>query len=84
MADGRRQLTQWIHRRMFSQREAAAHLGLSEPCLSLLLTGKRSRPTVETAVAIQRWAGIPVEAWVSRDGESDVEATTDEHARKRA
>ena len=58
---------------MFTQHEAAEYLGLTDPCLSLLMTGKRSRPTVETAVAIQRGAGIPVEAWLVVDEALDRE-----------
>jgi transcriptional regulator with XRE-family HTH domain len=71
MKDGRLQLKDWIHRRVFMQREAAAYLGIDQTFLSQLVNGKR-QPGLTNAVNIERLTGIPVEAWVASElGNSD-------------
>jgi transcriptional regulator with XRE-family HTH domain len=77
MKDGRLQLKDWIHRRVFTQREAAAHLGIDDTFLSQLVNGKR-HPGLRNAIDIERLTGIPVEAWLSHnvDNSDESEAAT--------
>ena len=71
---GREQLKDWIHRRVFTQREAAAHLRCHETFLSQILSGVR-QPGLDTAIQIERLTGIPVEAWLTEGAKSVVAAS---------
>lgn len=62
MQSGREQLADWIERRGFQQQEAAVYLGLHSTEVSMYLSGRRT-PGLDTAIQIERRAGIPVEAW---------------------
>lgn len=66
MQSGPEQLKDWIERRGFNQRLAAAFLGWDESIISNMLTGKRGIG-LENAVYLERMTGIPVEAWVSSE-----------------
>lgn len=61
-SSGAAQLRDWMHRRGFNQREAAAFLEWHESFLSKILSGLR-RPGRANAVYLQEKTGIPVEAW---------------------
>jgi len=79
MQHGRSQLRDWMKRREFTQREAAAYLGIDETFLTKLLSGVR-QPGLTNAVKLERHTGIPIEAWMSSEqGETDVVA----HAKTR-
>ena len=64
MKTGAEQLVDWMARRGFTQREAAAHFGWDETFISQLRTGRRT-PGLTNAIRIERETGIPVEAWMS-------------------
>lgn len=64
MDSGATQFKDWMHRRRFMQREAAAYFGWHETYISQLLSGTRT-PGLDNAVTIERLTGIPIEAWAS-------------------
>ena len=64
MTSGAQQLKDWMHRRRFMQREAAAYFGWHETYISQLVNGTRM-PGLDNAIKIERETGIPVEAWAS-------------------
>lgn len=70
MQSGPEQFRDWMRRRGFTQADAARYLSYDEPYISVLLSGKRS-PGLWNAIHIERYAGIPVEAWASDIDESD-------------
>lgn len=71
MLSGAEQLKDWMRRRGFKQADAARHLEVDEPYISVLCSGKRT-PGLENAILIERRTGIPVEAWSSNEvGESE-------------
>jgi plasmid maintenance system antidote protein VapI len=63
---GAAQLTDWMQRRGFKQREAAEYLGkgFDETVVSALVNGRRF-PGLENALTLERLTGIPAEAWVA-------------------
>lgn len=76
MQNGRARLRAWIERSQFgSQKEAADVLGFDHTFLSQILNGHR-QPGLRNAVAIERIAGIPVEAWVPTEGDDSSETVT--------
>lgn len=83
MKEGRLQLKDWIHRRVFMQREAAAYLNLDETFLSQIVNGKR-QPGLKNAIEIERLTGIPVEAWVPSEVGTSVEADVREPVKRSA
>jgi transcriptional regulator with XRE-family HTH domain len=66
MKNGPEQFKDWMHRRRFMQKEAAAYFGWHETYISQLLSGART-PGLDNAVQIERQTGIPVEAWMSTE-----------------
>lgn len=81
MDTGAALLRDWIDRRGYNQAEAARFLNLSEPYLSMVLSGTRM-PGRDRAVAIERKTGIPVAAWsLSHSDNSDVETTAADRQR---
>jgi plasmid maintenance system antidote protein VapI len=66
MESGRLQLKAWIKRRHSTQRETANYLGWHETYVSQLITGARV-PELDNAIKIERFTGIPVEAWMSTE-----------------
>jgi len=73
MQHGSTLLKAWMERARLNQREAAVVLALNYTMLNKLLRGVRC-PGRQSAVHLQRVAGVPVEAW---------ESTTSSHAKKR-
>lgn len=71
MSNGAKMLREWITRSKLNQVQAAAHLGVHEAFVSMLVNGRRC-PGRTTAVKIARLTGIPVEAW----SESDLHSKT--------
>lgn len=63
MHSGPEQLKDWMRRRGFTQADMARYFEWDQSFVSVLLSGRRS-PGLETAVTIERLAGIPVEAWL--------------------
>lgn len=74
-SDGRRALVRFLDdvSRVEVARLVRRHTRCSPSCVSRLAAGRR-RPTLEIAVALQRVAGIAVEAWVT-DGASSSSVT---------
>lgn len=70
MESGSEQLRDWMRRRGFKQADAARYLGVDEPYVSVLLSGKRT-PGLDNAVKLERLTGIPVEAWASSELDND-------------
>lgn len=63
MQSGPEQLKDWMRRRGFTQADMARYFNWDQSFVSVLLSGRRS-PGLETAITIERLAGIPVEAWL--------------------
>lgn len=63
MHSGPEQLKDWMRRRGFTQADMARYFGWDESFVSVLVSGRRN-PGLETAVTIERLAGIPIEAWL--------------------
>lgn len=63
MDSGAEQLKDWLRRRGFTQADMARYFGWDESFVSVLLSGRRN-PGLETAVTIERLAGIPIESWL--------------------
>ncbi len=66
---------EWIRRRHFTQREAAAHFNWDETFVSMLVTGRRT-PGLANAVIIERETGIAVEAWLSSGPDKSLAVAT--------
>lgn len=66
MPTGAEQLRDWMDRRGFNQRVAAAFFEWDETFISQLINGRRV-PGLTNAIIIERKTGIPVEAWVSSE-----------------
>lgn len=81
MKTGAEQLMDWMRRRGFSATEAADHFGWDLTFISKLVNGHRL-PGLTNAVKIERETGIPVEAWVSSELDTESETVTTS-ARKR-
>jgi transcriptional regulator with XRE-family HTH domain len=64
MPTGAELLTDWINRRGYKQAEVAELFGLQVSFVSMLVNGKRI-PSLDNAVKIERFTGIPVAAWTS-------------------
>lgn len=69
MSQGQERLRDWIGRSKLSQRAAADLLDMHWTFLNQILNDKRS-PALATAVRIERMTGIPVEAWMPTDVDS--------------
>ena len=77
MQAGSEQLRDWMDRRGFNQTETAAFFGWDITFLSKLVNGHRL-PGLTNALKIERFTGIPVEAWVSSElDESGSSVSTD-------
>lgn len=63
MPSGPEQLKDWMRRRGFTQADMARYFDWDQSFVSVLMSGRRS-PGLETAITIERLAGIPVEAWL--------------------
>lgn len=66
---GPEQFRDWMRRRGFTQADASRYLDFTEPYLSDLLNGRGS-PGLANAVHLERFTGIPVEAWTSELSEA--------------
>lgn len=83
MRSGKEQLADWMQRRGFNQSEAARYFGCHRSLVSLLLNGDRT-PGLESALAIERLTGIPVEAWSETEvDELEPAIVTDSPKRRR-
>jgi transcriptional regulator with XRE-family HTH domain len=63
MQTGREQLQAWIKRSKMKQIEAAEFLGVSDVLISQWLSGIR-RPSLDLAVRLREYTGIPEGSWV--------------------
>ena len=70
MIDARQRLREWMKRSQLTQRAAAKLLGMHYTFLSQILNEERS-PALRTAVRIERATGIPVEAWMPTDVDTE-------------
>lgn len=61
--NGRTRLLAWMNRAGLNQKETARDIGLNYTQLSKILTGRQT-PGLRNAVLIERYTGIPVEAWL--------------------
>lgn len=75
MQSGPEQLKDWMRRRGFNQADAARYLQFDEPYISVLLSGKRT-PGLPNAIQLERFTGIPVEAWASTELDTAAEMAT--------
>ena len=75
MNSGAQQLTDWMKRRGFNAKETAAYFGWDFTFVSKLVRGHRL-PGLMNAIAIERKTGIPVEAWMSSQLDTDAEMVT--------
>lgn len=65
MQSGAALLKAWIGRSGYrTQADVASAFGFKESFLSMLVNGKRA-PSLDNAVKIERFTGIPVQAWSS-------------------
>lgn len=55
-----------MRRRGFNQADAARYMEFEQPFISQLLSGVRS-PGLANAIKIERFSGIPVEAWAASE-----------------
>jgi transcriptional regulator with XRE-family HTH domain len=74
MTSGAMQLRDWIDRRGFNQVEGAKYLGISEPYMSMFLSGRRV-PGRDLAVKLERLTGIPVASWSSNTSSASDESS---------
>jgi hypothetical protein len=73
MMSGAEHLIDWMKRRGFNFTEAAEYLGWDLTFVSKLANGHRL-PGLTNAIHLERCCGIPVEAWVSSELDSESEA----------
>lgn len=83
MQSGPEQFQDWMRRRGFNQADASRYFEWDQSFVSTLLSGRRN-PGLETAIKIERLAGIPVEAWASSEvDEPEIEAVAGTAKRRR-
>lgn len=75
MQSGPDQLRDWMRRRGFNQADMARYFAWDQSFVSTLLSGRRC-PGLDTALRIERLAGIPVEAWAASETDEASIAST--------
>ena len=73
MKSGAEQLLDWMKRRGFTNTEASAHFGWDITFVSKLVNGHRL-PGLTNAIKLERETGIPVEAWLPSELDTDTES----------